>query len=228
MHYWFIKKGDIIILTQKQTYSLLKKNNISYAKHIISNSFDMLYKFASKNFPVVLKPAVNEIVHKTELSMVITNITSKSGLKKAYNSLTKKIQGLGFKPNFIVQEQLNGREIIIGMKKDSQFGHVIMFGLGGIFVEVMKDVSFRITPLTKKDAKDMIKEIKAYKILEGIRNTEKANIEKIQDLLLNLSNMSKHNKNITELDFNPVIVNSKTAKVVDARIFIQSANGDSI
>ncbi len=200
---------------------MLKKYNIPYAKHAISDSFDRLFAFASKNFPVVLKPATEEIVHKTEQNMVITGISTKAGLKKAFSHLKKRIESLNLKPMFIVQEQLSGYELIVGMKKDPQFGHVVMFGLGGIYAEVMKDVSFRITPLTGKDAAEMVKEIRSYKILEGIRNTEKANIKKIQGIITSLSRLSRDYPGIIELDFNPVIANSKTAKVVDVRIFAE-------
>jgi acyl-CoA synthetase (NDP forming) len=112
---------------------------------------------------------------------------------------------------------VNGQEIIIGMKRDVIFGQVILFGLGGVFVEVLKDVSLRIAPLIIKDCRDMINEIKGKKILYGFRNIPKTNQLAIIDLLLKTSKLAINEKNIAELDFNPVMVDKK-AVVVDARI----------
>ena len=110
------------------------------------------------------------------------------------------------------------RFIITGLKKDPTFGHVIAFGVGGIFTEIIKDVVFRVCPISKKDAIEMIKEIKAYKILEGTRGEKPVNFYSLLRVLLALSELSKKYENIEELDINPLIVNEKNAKIVDARI----------
>lgn len=188
----------IKLLNYKKTERLLKKYNLPLAK---SKFYDITEKI---KFPVVLK--VEGILHKTEEGAVkiINN-------KLELENFIKK-----FKKNILMQEFIKGNEVIVGSKKDPQFGNVIMFGLGGIFVEVLKDISFRICPVNKKDALDMIKEIKGFKVLQGYRG-EKANINKIADIIVETSNLVEK-ENIEEIDFNPVIVNNKEAKIVDAKI----------
>jgi acyl-CoA synthetase (NDP forming) len=145
---------------------------------------------------------------------VKVNIKDMKELEKAFNEL-KKIKNF---EGVMVQEYIDGKFIITGLKKDATFGHVIAFGLGGIFTEIIKDIAFRVCPITKKDAIEMIKEIKAYKILEGARGEKPINFYSLLRVLLALSELSKRYKNIEELDINPLIVNEKNAKIVDARI----------
>jgi acyl-CoA synthetase (NDP forming) len=113
-------------------------------------------------------------------------------------------------------------EIIIGMTKDTQFGPVLMFGLGGILVEVLKDVSFRIVPLTRRDAREMIGEIKGYPILEGYRGQEPANIAVLEELLLKVSEFVDNRPEIAELDINPIFAYSDGALAIDARVILES------
>ena len=115
-----------------------------------------------------------------------------------------------------------GTEVIIGMSKDPQFGPVLMFGLGGILVEILKDVSFRIVPLTRRDAREMIKELKGYPILEGYRGQEPANIEVLEDLLLTVSDFVEGRPEIMEMDINPIFAYSDGAVAVDARVILES------
>lgn len=188
------------LLDYIKTEKLLKKYKLPLAK---GNFYSNSKKINIIRFPVVLK--IPDMLHKTEKN-AIKIIKNREELEK----FIKK-----FKKNVLVQEFIQGYEIIIGVKKDSQFGNVVMFGLGGIFVEVLKDVSFRICPVNKKDALEMIKEIKGYRILQGYRS-RKVNISKIANLIVKTSNLVEKEK--IELDFNPVIVNEKEAKIVDAKI----------
>jgi len=126
----------------------------------------------------------------------------------------RKIEGI------LVQKMGFGREIALGMKRDLQFGPVLMFGLGGIFIETLKDVSFRICPLSKKTAKEMIKEIRGYPVLKGQRGKRGINIEKLVEIILQLSKLSLENPEIKEIDFNPIFVDEKTAKVADLKFFV--------
>jgi acyl-CoA synthetase (NDP forming) len=116
-----------------------------------------------------------------------------------------------------------GVEVIIGMTKDEQFGPVLMFGLGGVLVEVLKDVSFRIVPLTKRDAAEMVREIKGYPLLEGYRGQEAVNISYLEELLLKVSDFVEQNPEIKELDLNPIIAYRDGAIAVDARIMLEEA-----
>jgi acyl-CoA synthetase (NDP forming) len=114
-----------------------------------------------------------------------------------------------------------GVEVIIGMTKDAQFGPVLMFGLGGILVEVLKDVAFRIVPLTKRDAHEMIKDIKGYPVLEGYRGQEPADVAFLEDLILKVSDFVDKNPEIKELDLNPVFAYKDRAVAVDARVILE-------
>jgi acyl-CoA synthetase (NDP forming) len=112
-------------------------------------------------------------------------------------------------------------EVIVGAIKDPQFGQTLMFGLGGIFVELLKDVTFKIAPITLEDAQEMITEVKAYPLLKGYRNTPPADIDAITNILLNTSRIVMDNPEIKELDLNPIMVYEKGAKTVDARIMLE-------
>lgn len=114
-----------------------------------------------------------------------------------------------------------GIEVIIGMSKDPQFGPVLMFGLGGIFVEILKDVSFRIIPLTTRDAHDMIREIKGYPVLEGYRGQEPGDVPMLEDILLKISDFAEKTPQIKEMDLNPIFAYSQGALAVDARIILE-------
>jgi acyl-CoA synthetase (NDP forming) len=115
---------------------------------------------------------------------------------------------------------VKGQECIVGMIKDPQFGPVVMFGLGGIFVEVLKDVAFRVAPLAKKDIEEMIAEIKGYPLLTGIRGEKPKDIGTIKDILAKISDIAIDNPEIKEIDLNPVIVHEEGAAIVDSRIIL--------
>ena len=175
-------------------------------------------------YPVVLKVISPDILHKTDVGGVILDVKNDEELKKAYerildnvhkNKPTAKIVGI------LIEECLPpATEVIVGVTRDPQFGHVMMFGLGGVFVEILKDVSFRVLPITRSDALDMIKEIKGYPLLKGYRGKEAADIEAIVDILLKTSRMISENPRIKEMDLNPIRVYAKGAKVVDARVIL--------
>jgi len=194
-----------------EAVNLLKKYNLDFVDFHIINS---LKDFDKLRYPIVLKIFSKKILHKTDVGGVITNIRDKEKAKMCFNKL-KRIRDV---EGIVAQKQEEGVEVIIGMKRDEQFGPVVMFGLGGIFIEVLRDVSFRICPLTKKDAFEMIKEIKGYKILKGIRGKKGVDIDKIVDLILKLSKLALNEKEIKEIDLNPVIVNEKRAVIVDVRM----------
>jgi acyl-CoA synthetase (NDP forming) len=167
------------------------------------------------NFPVVAKIISDKVIHKSDSGAVITNIKNKDELKKIFQDLNKKFKK---KEGVLIQEQISGIEIIIGSKYDPCFGPTILFGLGGIYTAILKDVSLRIAPIDKKQAEEMIYEIKTHKILEGARGQKAVAINKLVDILVKTSNLVTKFP-VEELDFNPVIANDKKALVVDVRIF---------
>jgi acyl-CoA synthetase (NDP forming) len=176
-------------------------------------------------FPVVLKVVSPDIIHKSDAGGVMINLKNAAEVQSAYGKIlvnaerynaAAKINGV------LVQEMaLQSTEVIIGSVKDSQFGQTIMFGLGGIFVELFKDVAFRIAPISRQDAQEMITEVRSYPLLKGYRNTPPADIEAIVDILMRISRLSMDHQEIKEIDLNPVIVYLKGAKTVDARMILE-------
>jgi acyl-CoA synthetase (NDP forming) len=165
-----------------------------------------------------------DIIHKTEAGGVKVGIKDEKEAKAAYQEIIfnakkynkeAKISGI-IAYSMIPQET----EIIIGMMKDPCFGPTIMFGLGGIFVEILKDISFRILPIEARDAEEMISEIKGYKILKGIRGEAPKDVQAIKDLLLKISQLTLDNPEINEIDLNPVFIFNQGLQVVDARMIL--------
>ena len=213
------------LLSQNETISLLKKYKLPTLEIKVVNSEKEAVDFSKKiGYPVVFKIESPDVIHKSDVGGVITSIKDDSDAQVAYYKIIEnvsekmphaKIEGV------MIQKQLKGREILVGMKRDEQFGPVILFGLGGVFVEVLKDVSRRIAPLTRKDAVEMINEIKAKNILEEFRGEKPVNKELLIDIILKISELSIKEKKVLEIDFNPIISNDKSATIVDARVITQ-------
>jgi acyl-CoA synthetase (NDP forming) len=183
-------------------------------------------KFAEQiGFPVVLKIVSPEIIHKSDAGGVIINLKNASEVQAAYYKIlenAKKYNAAARIDGVLVQEMApQSTEVIVGAIKDPQFGQTLMFGLGGIFVELLKDVTFRIAPITQQDAEEMITEVKAYPLLKGYRNTPPTDINAIVKILLNTSKLIMDYSEIKELDLNPVMAYEKGAKTVDARIILE-------
>jgi len=193
-------------------YKLLEKYNIPVSHYAVVDDKVHLANVAKQfGFPLVMKAISEKIVHKTEAGAIkiVPNMTAAS---EAFDSLSK----MGY---VLVQKYIGGQQVIVGAKADETFGKVVLFGGGGIFVEVLKDVSFRVCPITEKDAKEMIDEVKAAKVLKGFRGEKPVNIKAIQDILIKVCRLAEK-ENIQELDLNPIIVNSGMAAAVDVRIIV--------
>jgi len=153
------------------------------------------------------------------------NLKSAAEVQSAYERILMNVEKYNAAAKIVgvlVQEMApQSTEVIIGSSKDSQFGQTIMFGLGGIFVELFKDVAFRIAPINKDDAQEMITEVKSYPLLKGYRNTPPADIEALIDILMRVSKLTMDHQEIKEIDLNPVIVYTKGAKTVDARMILE-------
>jgi acyl-CoA synthetase (NDP forming) len=183
-------------------------------------------EFAEKiGFPVVLKIVSPDIIHKSDAGGVMINLKNTAEVRSAYGKIlenAKKYDAAAKVIGVLVQEMApQSTEVIVGAIKDPQFGQTLMFGLGGIFVELLKDVTFRIAPITREDAQEMITEVKAYPLLKGYRNTPPADIDAIVTVLVNTSNLVMDYPEIKELDLNPVMAYEKGAKTVDARIILE-------
>ena len=206
----------------KKMVKLLEKYNLPFCKGVLVKNSKEAVKAAGKvGFPVVLKVISRGVVHKTDAGGVITCVNDSECVENGFDKIMKNVKKKFSRAKIdgiLVQKQCEGEEIIIGMKRDEQFGPVIMFGLGGVFVEVLKDVSFRICPVDKKMANEMIAEIKGFPILKGVRGKKGVNVGAIADVIAKISKMVMDKKDIAELDLNPVIVDEKKAYVADVRM----------
>lgn len=212
------------ILTEHETKRLLAKYGIPVTKEQIAASADEALAIALQiGTPVAMKISSPDIPHKSDVGGVALNV-KREKVRTTYNEMMARIKKVS--PNasiegILVQQMAPaGHEIIVGLKKDAQFGHALMFGLGGIFVEVYRDVTFRVVPIDKSDALSMITEIKGCPILKGIRGRKPADIDAIASVLVSVSDMAEK-ENIIELDVNPLIVSESGAIAVDARAMVE-------
>ena len=178
-------------------------------------------------YPVAMKILSPDISHKTEAGGVKLNLMNASQVGKAYSemmaSVKEKAPGAKIEGVSIQKMAEPGVEIIIGMSRDAQFGPVLMFGLGGIFVEIMKDVSFRLVPVAPIDAAEMVREIKGYPLLTGYRGQAPVDVKKLEVLITRVSDFIEQNPDIEELDLNPVIASADGVVAVDARILVKAS-----
>ncbi|RLI16598.1 acetyl-CoA synthetase [Candidatus Bathyarchaeota archaeon] len=212
-------------LLEPEAKSICKEYGIPVTDFRIAKNEAEAVSFADEiGYPVVLKIISPDVIHKSDVGGVIVGLKTAEDVRNAYNQIMENVKN--HKPNakivgMLVQEMApSSTEIIVGAIKDPQFGPALMFGLGGIFVEVLKDVTFRIAPLTRDEAEEMVKEVRAYPLLKGYRNTPPADIEAIVNILLNTSRLVMEHQEIKELDLNPIMVYEKGAKTVDARIIL--------
>lgn len=211
-------------LSEYESKAILKGYGIAVTREALATSAAMAVRNAREiGYPVALKIQSPQIPHKTEAGGIRLNVSSDKEVRAAFKEIMLKARK--YKPRadiqgVLVQEMAkDGIEVIVGTAKDPVFGHVVMFGLGGIFVEALKDVSFRVAPLSRLDAEEMIREIKGYRVLQGMRGKTPVDIKALTDVILRISKLvTDHGDAIRELDINPLVVSKKGAKVVDALI----------
>lgn len=213
-------------LLEPEAKTICKEYGIPVTKFEVAKNVDEAAKFAEEiGYPVVLKIVSPDVIHKFDVGGVILDLNSAQEVKDAYKKILENVKKHKADTKIIgilVQEMApQSTEVIVGATKDPQFGPALMFGLGGIFVEVLKDVTFRIAPITRQDAQEMVTEVKAYPILKGYRGQPSVDIDAIVDILLNTSRLVMDHLEIKELDLNPVMVYKKGAKTVDARIILE-------
>ena len=220
------KKSGRRYLNEIESKQLLKEAGVPTTDTRLAKSRDEAIALAKEiGFPVVLKIVSPDIVHKSDIGGVKLELGDGTAVGMAYDEIigTVKSKQPGVKiDGASVQTMAKpGVEVIIGVSKDRQFGPVLMFGMGGILVELLKDVSFRIVPITRYDAHEMIKEMKSFPLLEGYRGSESASIEALEDMLLKVSELAARTPEIKELDLNPVFARRDDAIAVDARIILE-------
>lgn len=215
-------------LTTLESIDVLEAYGIRACKYGLATNEEEVAKLGNEiGYPVVMKMTSKTTSHKTDVGGVRVNIQSEENLRAEYKDLIAKLTEKGLLEGLegvIIQEMVKGsREMVCGIATDPQYGPMMMFGLGGVFIEVLKDVTFRIAPLTDIDAKEMIKSVKSYKLLEGARGTKPAQMEQIEETLLRLSQLVSDYSFIDELDINPLLISEKTGEgiAVDGRIKVR-------
>ena len=211
---------------ETEAKAICKEYHIPVTTFELAKNEEEAAEFAEQiGFPVVLKIVSPDIIHKSDAGGVKVNLKNTAEVRNAYRKIlenAKKFDSAATIVGVLVQEMApQATEVIVGAIKDPQFGQTLMFGLGGIFVEILKDVTFRIAPVTRQDAYEMITKIKAYPLLTGYRNTPPTDLDTIIDVLLNASNLVMDYPEIIELDLNPIMAYEKGAKTVDARIILE-------
>jgi acyl-CoA synthetase (NDP forming) len=221
-----VKKEGRLILTEFESKKILKQAGIPIVETKLAKTQKEAISLSQKmGFPVALKIVSPDVIHKSDSGGVKLSVNSVSQVKKAYDEILKKIKKqypTAVVHGISVQKMVRaGTEVIVGTSKDPQFGPVIMFGLGGIFVELLKDVSFRVIPVERRDVQEMIQEIKGYPLLQGYRGKEPANISALVKIILKISKLIEENPQIKELELNPIFVYRDKAVGVDARIVLE-------
>ena len=224
---WSLLKSEKrTVLTEVEAKTILGEAGIPVAqakiarhkKEAISLSSDM-------GFPVALKIISSDITHKSDIGGVRLGLRNYAQVGKAYTEVMNSVKGTFPQARIegisVQRMAPPGVEVIIGMTKDPQFGPLLMFGLGGVLVEILKDVSFRIVPVSRRDARNMIREIKGYPLLEGYRGTSPVDIPFLEEMIEKVSDFVETYPEIKELDLNPILAYSKGAVAVDARILLE-------
>lgn len=221
-------------LTEPEAYRILTRYGISVPPFGVAQDADEAASIAGfLGYPVALKIVSPDILHKTDVGGVRVGLTVESEVRCAYEGIVSSVRNrrpdarvegvlvsrlVGCDPNLGSSDAV---EVVVGVTCDSQFGHSVMFGLGGIFVEILRDVTFRVTPVTHHDALDMISEIKGYKILQGIRGQSPRDIEAIAGIIVGVSRLVEEYPVISSVDLNPVIALPKGVCAVDAKITLR-------
>ena len=185
----------------------------------VSNKEALLEAVQDIGFPLVIKGCGSDLSHKTERNLVHIDIRSQDEALGAFDVIYGEVEKEG--GTVLVQEMVKGtRELVMGLTRDRQFGPCVMFGLGGIFTEILKDISFRVAPLERREAREMMMEIKARKILEALRGLPPANMDELADVLIALGTIGLERKAVKEIDLNPVILNGEHPVAVDALVVL--------
>ena len=212
-------------LTEFESKLVLQEIGIPVTKQELVDAKEAAVLEAAKKigYPVVAKLMVEDISHKSDVGAVKLNIKNDDDLKKALNELLA-IKTSSTSPRVSIQEMAAApiTEVIIGMTTDPQFGPALMFGIGGILVELIKDVSFRIAPVSRFDCEEMIRAIQGFPLLDGFRGKKKANIQKLVDAIMAVSKFVLDYPEVQEMDLNPVFAYENAILAVDARIVLKT------
>lgn len=198
-------------------FALLEKNGFTLLSYKLVKSQSEAIAAAEKiGYPIVLKVVSPDVTHKTEIGGVIIGIKNRERLLGAYNEILENASGKRLDGVLVQKTARKGIELIIGGKKDPQFGHMIVLGLGGIYVEVFRDITARICPITKADVREMVMELKSHPILMGFRGKKAIHMESLERLLLMVCRFMQK-ENMAEIDLNPVVFDENGCDIIDVR-----------
>jgi len=217
-----IKSGQTA-LSEFESKKLLAHYRIPVTREILVESRKSLMEAIGEiGYPVVLKGCSPDIAHKTEKGLIRVDIRNEDEAFAAFKEITGEMKDSAH--SVLVQEMVRGkRELVAGLTRDPQFGPCVMFGLGGIFTEVLNDISFRVAPLEESDALEMMREIRGHKILGAVRGMEAVDITMLADILIAIGKIGIENENIAEIDINPLIITGNRPVAVDALIVLGSS-----
>jgi acetyl-CoA synthetase (ADP-forming) len=215
------------VLSEIECKEILKQAGLDVTEATLAASREEAVAISKDlGYPVVMKVVSPQITHKSDVGGVALEIKTADEAGQAYDQIMAAVRknkpGAAIEGISVQKMAAPGVELVIGMNKDPQFGPMLMFGLGGIFVEIIRDVSFRIVPLSGEDAREMIREIKGYRLLKGYRGQGPVDVSTLEEWLLKVSRLVEENPEIMEMDINPVMAYSKGAAALDARIILQS------
>jgi len=215
-----IKKGKRS-LSEYDSKQVLASYQIPVTREVlVGNEKNLLKATQEIGYPLVLKGCSSEITHKTEKGMIRVDIRNEEEAKAAFKEIMDNMDNTD--GAVLVQEMVKGvRELVVGLIRDPQFGPAVMFGLGGIFTEILKDISFRIAPLERRDAMEMMRDIKGHKILDDVRGLEAVDLDTMADILINMGRIGLENEKIREIDINPLIISGSKPVAVDALVVLE-------
>ncbi len=207
-------------LSEHESKELLRRYDIPVTREIETGDEKEILTAAKEiGYPLVMKACAPDLSHKTERGLVRVDIRNEEEAVSAFREMMEEVKDDG--ATVLVQEMVRGsRELVVGLTRDSQFGPCVMFGLGGIFTEILKDVSFRVAPIEKRDALEMMQEIKARKILGAIRGMPAADLDRLADILIKIGNIGLEEESIQEIDINPLILSDSQPVAVDALVVL--------
>jgi acetyl-CoA synthetase (ADP-forming) len=210
------------ILTEYESKQILASYDLPVTREVlVSNSKDLLQAAEQIGYPLVIKGSAAEFAHKTEAGLIRVDVRNDQEAAVAFKEIGEAMNGAG-DGAILIQQMVRGkRELVVGLTRDPQFGPCVMFGLGGVFTEVLKDTVFRVAPLTKQDALDMMREIRASKILEEIRGMVAVDRDRLADILMTVGKIGMENDRIKEIDINPLIISDGKPVAVDALVVLQ-------
>jgi acetyl-CoA synthetase (ADP-forming) len=214
------------LLLEHEGKALLKKYGIPVAESLLARSPEDAVRNATRlGYPVVLKVVSPDIVHKSDVGGVLTGLGEDAAVKEGYRLILERVRSVAGNASvegILVQRMVpQGLELIMGGVKDGEFGPVVMFGLGGIFVEALRDVSFRVAPVSRFEAHEMIREIRGYPVMRGARGHAPVDEEALADMVLRVSCLLMDQAEVRELDMNPVFAYDRGAVVADVRVMLE-------